>query len=121
MTPSPQVLPARHILVVDDDSDLREQVSAYLREKQMRPAFRHTEVWGEEHAYAFTVAKAVQADTAFMALPESVQQEFNAIVDRLTAGLDVLELLQQGRQKFGGDGFSPMSHLYGAMAWRSRA
>ena len=31
-------------------------------------------------------AKAVQADTAFTALPESVQQEFNAIVDRLTAG-----------------------------------
>jgi two-component system, OmpR family, response regulator len=30
MTPS--LLPARHILVVDDDSDLREQVSAYLRD-----------------------------------------------------------------------------------------
>lgn len=31
-------------------------------------------------------AKAVQADSAFTALPESVQKEFNAIVDRLTAG-----------------------------------
>ena len=31
-------------------------------------------------------AKAVQADSAFTALPESVQQEFGAIVDRLTAG-----------------------------------
>lgn len=31
-------------------------------------------------------AKAVQTDSAFAALPESVQQEFNAIVDRLTAG-----------------------------------
>lgn len=38
------------------------EVSAYLRQKGDRPAFRHTEVWGEEHAYAFTVAKAVQTD-----------------------------------------------------------
>lgn len=38
------------------------EVSSYFRDKGVRPAFRHTEVWGEEHAYAFTVAKAVQAE-----------------------------------------------------------
>ena len=32
MTLAPSVLPARHILVVDDDTQLREQVSAYLVE-----------------------------------------------------------------------------------------
>lgn len=32
MTQSAHLPPARHILVVDDDSDLREQVSAYLRD-----------------------------------------------------------------------------------------
>lgn len=30
MTPLPSVLPARHILVVEDDTELREQVGAYL-------------------------------------------------------------------------------------------
>ena len=38
------------------------EASAYFRQKGDRPAFRWTEVWGEEHAHAFTVAKAVQAD-----------------------------------------------------------
>lgn len=43
-------------------SDPSPEVSAYLRQKGDRPAFRWSEVWGEEHAYAFTVAKAVQAE-----------------------------------------------------------
>lgn len=30
MTPQPSVLPARHILVVEDDTQLREQVTSYL-------------------------------------------------------------------------------------------
>ena len=30
MTPQPSVLPGRHVLVVDDDTQLREQVAAYL-------------------------------------------------------------------------------------------
>lgn len=30
MTPQPSVLPSRHILVVEDDTQLREQVTAYL-------------------------------------------------------------------------------------------
>jgi len=32
MTPAPSVLPARHILVVDDDTQLREQIVGYLAE-----------------------------------------------------------------------------------------
>ncbi len=32
MTPAPSVLPARHILVVDDDTQLREQMVGYLSE-----------------------------------------------------------------------------------------
>ncbi len=30
MQPAPQILPARHILVVDDDAELREQICRYL-------------------------------------------------------------------------------------------
>ena len=32
MTPQPSVLPGRHVLVVDDDTQLREQVAGYLAE-----------------------------------------------------------------------------------------
>lgn len=35
---------------------------AYLKAKGWKPAFSHKDVWGEEHAYAFTVAKATQMD-----------------------------------------------------------
>lgn len=49
------------------------EVSAYFRQKGDRPAFRWTEVWGEEHAHAFTVAKAVQADV-LGAIRESLQR-----------------------------------------------
>lgn len=38
------------------------EVSAYFRQKQLRPAFRWTEVWGEEHAHAFTVAKVTELE-----------------------------------------------------------
>lgn len=48
------------------------EVSAYIRQKGDRPAFRWSEVWGEEHAHAFTVAKAVQADV-LATLHESIQ------------------------------------------------
>lgn len=54
-------------------SDPSPEVSAYLRDKRMRPAFRWSEVWGEEHAYAFTVAKAVQADV-LRAIRSSLQE-----------------------------------------------
>lgn len=48
------------------------EVSAYFRQKGDRPAFRWSEVWGEEHAYAFTVAKATSADV-LGAIRESLQ------------------------------------------------
>ncbi len=48
------------------------EVSAYLRQKGLRPAFRWSEVWAEEHAHAFTIAKAVQADV-LETLKEAVQ------------------------------------------------
>lgn len=44
-----------------------EEVTSYFERKQLRPAFSWQDVWAEEHAYAFTVAKAVDAEllTAF--------------------------------------------------------
>lgn len=47
--------------------------SAYFREKNLRPAFRWTEVWGQEHAHAFTVAKATQLDV-LSAIQTSLQR-----------------------------------------------
>ncbi len=47
--------------------------SDYFRDKNLRPAFRWTEVWGEEHAHAFTVAKAVQLDV-LGAIRDSLQR-----------------------------------------------
>lgn len=35
---------------------------AYLEAKSLRPSFHWQDGWGEEHAYAFTVAKATEAD-----------------------------------------------------------
>ena len=34
----------------------------YFRAKDLRPGFDYRDVWGSEHAHAFTVAKAVQLD-----------------------------------------------------------
>ena len=38
------------------------EVSAYFRDKNLRPAFSWQDLWGQEHAYNFTVAKAVDAE-----------------------------------------------------------
>ena len=35
---------------------------AYLKAKLLKPSFNYSEVWGEEHKYAFTVAKVLEAD-----------------------------------------------------------
>ncbi len=37
-------------------------VTDYFRSKALRPAFSWQDVWGEEHAQAFTVAKAVETE-----------------------------------------------------------
>lgn len=39
-----------------------EEVTGYFNGKALRPAFSWQDVWAEEHAYAFTVAKAVDAE-----------------------------------------------------------
>lgn len=39
-----------------------EEAVAYFRAKGYKPAFSWQDVWGEEHAYAFTVAKATRLD-----------------------------------------------------------
>lgn len=38
------------------------EVPRYFADKSLRPAFSYLDVWGEEHAYAFTVAKATDAE-----------------------------------------------------------
>jgi uncharacterized protein with gpF-like domain len=39
-----------------------KEALAYLKDKSLKPAFSYKDVWHEEHATAFTVAKAVQLD-----------------------------------------------------------
>jgi hypothetical protein len=39
-----------------------KEALAYLKNKKLHPAFSYKDVWHEEHAAAFTVAKAVQLD-----------------------------------------------------------
>lgn len=43
------------------------EIIRYFEQKSLKPAFSWQDVWGEEHAYAFTVAKAVDLEllTAF--------------------------------------------------------
>ncbi|TAN61075.1 MAG: hypothetical protein EPN20_12915 [Magnetospirillum sp.] len=38
------------------------EVLAFLQHKGWKPAFSYKDVWGEEHAFAFTVAKATEMD-----------------------------------------------------------
>jgi len=38
------------------------EVTGYFEGKSLKPAFSWLDVWAEEHAYAFTVAKAVEAE-----------------------------------------------------------
>lgn len=70
------------------------EVSAYLREKSLRPAFRYSEVWAQEHAHAFTVAKAVQADV-LETLKEAVQHAIDKGVPYETWARDLKPELQR--------------------------
>lgn len=38
------------------------EVTDYFAQKSLKPAFSWQDVWGQEHAYAFTVAKAVETE-----------------------------------------------------------
>lgn len=44
------------------DKLIPKQALEYIRNKKLRPAFSYKDVWNEEHATAFTVAKAMQLD-----------------------------------------------------------
>lgn len=44
------------------DRLIPRQALEYIRNKKLRPAFSYKDVWNEEHATAFTVAKAMQLD-----------------------------------------------------------
>lgn len=44
------------------DRLIPRQALEYIRNKKLRPAFSYKDVWNEEHAAAFTVAKAMQLD-----------------------------------------------------------
>ncbi|QPC44507.1 hypothetical protein HW532_18480 [Kaustia mangrovi] len=43
-------------------ANVAPEVGEYFTSKNLRPAFSWLDVWGEEHGYAFTVAKAVEED-----------------------------------------------------------
>lgn len=70
------------------------EVSAYLRDKGLRPAFRSSEVWGQEHAYGFTVAKATQLDV-LETLKEAVQHAIDKGVPFETWARDLTPELQR--------------------------
>lgn len=44
------------------DALIPRQALNYIKNKKLRPAFSYKDVWNEEHAAAFTVAKAMQLD-----------------------------------------------------------
>lgn len=44
------------------DKLIPKQALDYLKKKKLHPAFSYKDVWNEEHATAFTVAKAMQLD-----------------------------------------------------------
>jgi hypothetical protein len=47
---------------IDLARDPAPEVRRYFAEKELRPAFSWLDVWGDEHAHAFTVAKAMEID-----------------------------------------------------------
>lgn len=85
-------------------SDPPPEVSAYLRQKGDRPAFRWSEVWGDEHAHAFTVAKATSADV-LKAIRSSLQKAIDEGVpyETWSRGLkpELVRLGWWGRQEMG--------------------
>lgn len=53
------------------------EVSAYFRDKNLKPAFSWLDVWLQEHAYNFTVAKAVDAE-----LLATIKQSLQRAIDQ---------------------------------------
>lgn len=53
------------------------EVPRYFADKSLRPAFSWLDVWGQEHAYAFTVAKATDAEL-LSTFKSSIQRAIDA-------------------------------------------
>lgn len=64
---------------VDDSPRMNPSAEAlaYLKHKGWRPAFSYKDVWGKEHSYVFTVAKAMEMDvlTTIREALEKAQEE----------------------------------------------
>lgn len=56
-----------------------EEAISYLRDKGLRPAFSYRDVWREEHATAFTVAKVMEVD-----ILKSVQKSLEKALEKGT-------------------------------------
>ncbi len=54
-----------------------DEVKSYFSDKGLKPAFSWQDVWGEEHAFAFTVAKAVDLEL-LTAFASTLQQSIDA-------------------------------------------
>ena len=53
-----------------------KEVLSYFRDKGWKPSFSYKDVWGSEHVYAFTVAKATEMDvlrTIRQSLDEAIE------------------------------------------------
>lgn len=55
------------------DKLIPKQALEYIKNKKLHPAFSYKDVWNEEHATAFTVAKAMQLDV-LSDIKESVEK-----------------------------------------------
>lgn len=70
--------------------DAPPEVLSYFREKQLRPGFSWQDVWGEEHALAFTVAGVTEA---------KVLAEFRAGIDQALAEGQGFEAFREEMRK----------------------
>lgn len=86
-------MPARGFVF---STDPPPEALAYFRNKGLRPSFNWQDVWAQEHAFAFTVAKATQLEVLL-----SIRK---AVDDALAKGLtfdDFAKQLAPRLQKFG--------------------
>jgi Phage Mu protein F like protein len=66
------------------------EILRYFRDKDLRPAFSWLDVWGEEHAYAFTVAKVQEW---------KVLAEFKAGIDQALVKGETFETFREAMKK----------------------
>ncbi|MFG1318011.1 phage head morphogenesis protein [Xanthobacter autotrophicus] len=76
--------------IVRKGMDAPPEVLDYFRRKELAPRFSWRDVWGEEHAHAFTVAGVTEA---------KVLAEFRAGIDRAIAEGKGFEAFQKEMQK----------------------